>query len=82
MKNTKLNQEQQQEYLGLYDELAVYFGGDPVIAVEEKYYKNDKMGYLTWLRNTSRNLKSKTRNGLWAELLPGKKHITTFYSTN
>ncbi len=78
---TKLTYEQQEEFLGLYDELASYFGGDPIVEVEKKYYQNDKIGYLTWMRNTSRNLKSKLRNGLCAELLPGKKKITTYYAT-
>tara|TARA_R110000823_G_scaffold302859_1_gene424143 strand:+ start:1702 stop:1947 length:246 start_codon:yes stop_codon:yes gene_type:complete len=80
MENTKLTKEQQEEFLGAYDTLASYFGGDPIVAVEEKYYQNDKLGYLTWMRNTLRNLKSKTRNALYCEIKMGSKKITSYYS--
>lgn len=55
MKN-KLTYEQQTELVGYYDTCANYFGGDPVIEVENKYFSKDKLGYLDWLKRTSKRI--------------------------
>jgi len=57
MEQTKLTYEQQTELAGYYDDCASYFGGDPIIKVEEKYFKGDKLGYLNWLKRVSTKIK-------------------------
>lgn len=78
MENRTLDYTEQVEFVGLYDELAVYFGGDPIISVEENYYQNDKLGFLEWMRRTSKKLRMRTKQGVWVELVG--KNITTYCS--
>ena len=71
-----MNYTEQVEFVGLYDELAVYFGGEPIIAVEQNYYQNDKVGFLEWMRRTSKKLRMRSNQGATLELVG--KNITTY----
>lgn len=49
----KITFTQQEELAGYYDTAATHFGGDAVMKVEEKYFKDNKLGYLDWLKKAS-----------------------------
>jgi len=78
MKNRNLDYTQQVEFTELYDELAIYFGGDPIVSVEETYYPNDGLGFLDWMRRTTKKLRMRTKAGAWVNLVG--KNITTYTS--
>ena len=52
----KMNYKEQTELAGYYDTCASYFGGDPVMEVENKYFKNNKVGFMNWLKKTSKKI--------------------------
>jgi hypothetical protein len=52
----KLTDEQMDKLNGCYDTAALHFGGDAVLKVEEKYFKEDKLGYLNWLERAAKKI--------------------------
>jgi len=70
----KLTFKQQEELAGYYDTAACHFGGDAVMNVEQKYFKDNKLGYLEWLKKAA--LKVRTSN--YTLKVVGKR-ITEWY---
>jgi hypothetical protein len=52
----KLTNEQTDKLNGFYDTASCHFGGDAVLKVEEKYFKEDKLGYLNWLEKATNKI--------------------------
>jgi hypothetical protein len=64
--NNKLTPQEQEQFVASYDTLALYFGGDAVMNVKNKFYQEDKKGFLDWLIKAEKRLSQagKYVNGL------------------